>query len=419
MRHSLIITMHQLRLFFIERGNLVGLLVIPVAFTVVIGIFAGDDSQTERLRVDVVDHDDTDLSRELLAEIRSANTNLVLCPYDNDDDFCRLDDDLEFDEERIVERLEDEVALAFIEIPANFADDLLDGQLVQIVYRSNENITAPTYILQAVQAATQRLSGAVVAANVGAQAAETFQGLEFADDEDRRAFKAGVQTSASAIWSQDPITVDYVLTEGEDGEADDSVQDGFGQSVPGMGTMFVMFTVFGGTFILVRERQNWTLQRLATMPLSRAQILGGLILTMVVLGMIQYVVVFAVGVIAGLNLGDDPLALILIMLSFTLAVSALTFLMTGFVRTEGQAGSITTLLGLVLAPLGGAWWPLEIVPEFMQTIGHISPVAWAMDGFRELIFFDGNLAVVVPSILILLGYAAVFFVVGVWQFGYE
>ncbi|RMF82114.1 MAG: ABC transporter permease [Chloroflexi bacterium] len=155
------------------------------------------------------------------------------------------------------------------------------------------------------------------------------------------------------------------------------------------------------------------------MPVSNAHILGGLILAFFVLGMIQYAVVFLVGIAVGLNLGSDPVAIVLIMMAFTLTTGGLTFVLANFIRTEQQAGSLTTLLGLTLAPLGGAWWPLEIVPDFMRTIGHLSPVAWAMDGFRELIFFDGTLADVWLYIVILLGYAIVLFAFGVYRFSYE
>ena len=52
-------------------------------------------------------------------------------------------------------------------------------------------------------------------------------------------------------------------------------------------------------------------------------------------------------------------------------------------------------------------------------MGHISPVAWAMDGYTSLIFENGGLGTVYPSILILLGAAAVFFVLGVRRFRYD
>jgi ABC-2 type transport system permease protein len=109
-------------------------------------------------------------------------------------------------------------------------------------------------------------------------------------------------------------------------------------------------------------------------------------------------------------------ALVLIMVSFTLCMTALTLALTTVLRTVAQATGITLFITLTLAPLGGAWWPLEIVPAWMRAVGHISPVAWAMDGFRSLLFESGNLSTVAVPILVLLGMTVVFFVIGATRF---
>jgi ABC-2 type transport system permease protein len=196
-------------------------------------------------------------------------------------------------------------------------------------------------------------------------------------------------------------------------------QAGFGQSVPGMGSMFVMFTVFGALFILIRERKNWTLQRLVMMPVARWQILSGKILMWFVTGMIQFSVVFLIGLALRVNFGDQPLALVVVMVLFTLCMTALAFAVSTFLKTEQQANSISLLLALTLAPLGGAWWPLDIVPDFMRVIGHVTPVAWTMDAFQMLIFEQGTLLTILPNLAILAGFTAVFFVIAVRRFRYE
>ena len=75
-------------------------------------------------------------------------------------------------------------------------------------------------------------------------------------------------------------------------------------------------------------------------------------------------------------------------------------------------------LALTFASLGGAWWPLEIVPEFMQRIGHLTPVAWVMDAFRDLLFYGGGLSAILPELAVLLGAAVLLFGVGIWRFRY-
>ncbi|RMF79049.1 MAG: ABC transporter permease, partial [Chloroflexi bacterium] len=295
MRPALNIMRLQLMIFFAQRGNLIGLIVIPVAFTIAIGFAGGGfgDSEDDAILIDVIDRDESALSAQFLTDLREANPRFVLCPFDNDaDDICDLGDTA-LDETTATERLKDETALAFIEIPADFEAHVQAAIPVNIIYRANENISAPSFILQAVQTVTQRMSATLVAATAGTDAASKFPGVAFADENDRAAFAEAIRTRAAAIWAETPITIDFVLTDVD--ETDESTTIGFGQSVPGMGTMFVMFTVFAGVFGIVQQRQQWTLQRLVTMPVSNAHILGGLILAFFVLGMIQYAVVFLVG----------------------------------------------------------------------------------------------------------------------------
>ena len=135
------------------------------------------------------------------------------------------------------------------------------------------------------------------------------------------------------------------------------------------------------------------------LPLSRAQILGAKIGAYFTLGMIQFFIVFAVGAAAfGMDFGSNPPVLLAVMAAFVLCITALTFALAPWITSEGHARGLVLLLSLSLAPLGGAWWPLEIVPEFMQTLGHLSPVAWAMDAFQDLIWYNGGFADVIPEI---------------------
>jgi ABC-2 type transport system permease protein len=248
--------------------------------------------------------------------------------------------------------------------------------------------------------------------------AEDFEPYRSASESEQAAFRQAVYERAAELWMQDPVAIDYRLTEQSETPVSGQ-QAGFGQSVPGMGSMFVMFTVFSALYVLIRERVNWTLQRLVMMPLSRGQILGGKMLMWFITGMIQYFVVFAIGIAFGLNFGDDLFAMLVVMVVFTACVTALTFAISTLLRTEMQANSVSLLLALTLAPLGGAWWPLDIVPEFMRLVGHISPVAWAMDAFRLLLFENGTLVDTLPYLAVLAAMGVVFFGFAVWRFRYE
>jgi ABC-2 type transport system permease protein len=420
MRNIWNIAINDLRIYFKDPGTIVNMFIVPIMIAVVFGIgFGGGDSPTQ-LRVDVIDNDQTPLSAQFLTELRQANNTLVLCPFDNtEDDFCRLEDDPTLTEGRSVTRLSDNTALALIEIPAGFQTGIDSGQPQSIIYRSNENATAPSYILQAVQAVTQRMGGALVAANVGVDIVENSDAVSFSDEAQQTEFRQAVYDRAGEIWSTNPFTVDFQQTTIDPASQLSSTQRGFGQSIPGMGSMFVTIFVMTSMITLIQERRNWTLQRLATFPIPRRQILGGKILMFFLLGMIQYLTLFAVGRLLGMSLGNDPIALLAVMVSLTLCATALAFALGTFIRTEMQGAAMLNLLGLTLAPLGGAWWPLDIVPDFMRIVGHVSPIAWAMDAFHVLLYERGGLGDVLLPIGVLLALAVGFFLIAIRRFRYD
>lgn len=415
MQKLLTITWNDLRQILAQRSTLVNLFFIAPVIMVVVGLASGalgGDGGTPALLLDVLDRDDSALSQSLLDNIRAANANIVLCPYDNDDaDVCELGR-AALDESTAQARLEDETSLGLLVIPEGFDAGLRAGENVTVTYRANANISAPTYVVQAVQAAAQHIGGAFVAERVGASLVAD---LPAAEDE----LRERVFERADAIWAERPIDVRMVTGDASEAEDEESAGTGFGQSAPGIGSMYVMFTVFPLLSALIRERENWTLQRLLVAPIRKAHILGGKMLARFAIGMAQYGVLFGIAALLGTNFGGNLPAVVLTMIAYVLCITGLALALSTLVENESQAGGIGLFLTLTLAPLGGAWWPLEIVPPFMQTLGRISPVAWAMDAYGKLIWFGGTLADVLLPVGVLLAMAAVFFTFGALRFKYE
>ncbi len=414
------IALNDLRVIFKERGIWLNIIVIPLAIAYLVGFANGEAARGQptppTVIVDVIGGGSSTLSAAFLDAVRAANPTIRLCPMDSGtSDVCRLDG-ATLDETLAETRLKDQVALALLVLPPDFDAALTAGDATSIIYRSSDDAFAPTFIREAVNAAAQTVGGAAAAANIGADIADETPGLTFRDDADRSAFRTAVRDDAAGLWASDPIRVDYQLTTFDENQQVARGGGGFGQSVPGMATMYVMFAIFPLASAFILERKQWTMQRLVTMPVSRAQILGGKLLARFVLGMIQYGIMFGFGALLGVRYGDDPVALLLLMVVFVLCIGALTLALTTLLKSEAQAQGITLFLSLVLAPLGGAWWPLEIVPTFMQTAARVTPVAWVMDGYRSLIFEGGSLMTVAPSLAVLAGMTALFFAFGVARF---
>ena len=69
--------------------------------------------------------------------------------------------------------------------------------------------------------------------------------------------------------------------------------------------------------------------------------------------------------------------------------------------------------------MGGAWWPLEVTPTAFQTVVKVLPSTWAMIGFTDLISRGQGFVDILPEAGILLGFAVVFFVIGLKKLSYE
>ena len=100
------------------------------------------------------------------------------------------------------------------------------------------------------------------------------------------------------------------------------------------------------------------------------------------------------------------------LITSTLAAAALGTTLGTFVKTEAQAGGLSMMLGMVMALLGGCWYPIELFPPFVQTAAKVLPTTWAMQGMLDIVLRGEGLIGVLLEAAVLLGFAATFFASG-------
>jgi len=187
--------------------------------------------------------------------------------------------------------------------------------------------------------------------------------------------------------------------------------------IPGYLVMFVFFAAAMAAETIVRERQNHTLERLLASSVNRASILGGVFTGTLIRGMIQIIIFWVVGLLVfNIDLGLAPAAVIILSILMVIMSSAFAVMLATLARTQRSAGSLAVVTALVLAPLGGCWWPLFILPKWLQALAKVSPHAWANTGFNKLMLFGADFGAVVPEMLALLAFAVVFGAIAVWRF---
>jgi ABC-2 type transport system permease protein len=188
-------------------------------------------------------------------------------------------------------------------------------------------------------------------------------------------------------------------------------------TIPGYLVMFVFMTASFAAQLITRERLNHTMERLLSTSASRSAILGGVYAGTVVKGAIQIIIFWGIGILLfKMDLGVAPAAVFIISLLMMLMASAFGVMLSTFVHTERSASSIGVLASLIMAPLGGCWWPLFITPRWYQVIAKITPHAWANTGFNKLLIFGADFDAVIPEMLMLIAFAVVFGAIAILKF---
>jgi len=188
-------------------------------------------------------------------------------------------------------------------------------------------------------------------------------------------------------------------------------------TIPGYLVMFVFFAAAFTAETVARERENRTLERLVTVGAGRAATLGGKFLKAVYQGVLQVTMLWLVGIFGfAVTLGDAPAATIIVSALMVLVSASFGVMLASLVRTVRAAAPLAVLVSLVAAPLGGCWWPLFIVPEWMQALARFTPHGWANTAFNRLMLFGGDFGSVAYEMVALAGFGIAFAVVAVWRF---
>lgn len=381
---------------FASPSEWIFFLILPVIFTVILGNATG--VADSRVRLPIVDEANTALSEQLIAALQDSSAVRV---------------ELQ-DRASAVSDFNNRRNSAVLILPAGA--DLQNGSqstaTIQLMQQPN-NLDA-LIASQAVQAATARVSSLAQTAALSLASAEKIH--PFADEAARQAYYDTAFSQAQSELAAAPSRLNVVQ-----GSTADTVEyDPNANSSAGQLITWVFIPLIGLSSMFAYERQKGTLRRLMTTPTSRATFLIGTITGQVLTALVQMLLLVGVGIlIMHVNWGRSPVALAIMLVSSALAAAALGTMLGTFVKTEGQAGGLSTMLGMVMALLGGCWYPLELFPKIVGQIVHVLPTTWAMQGLLDIVLRGGGVPQVLPEAAVLLGFAALFFGIGVWRFRYE
>ena len=398
-----------------DRGALFQFFLLPLVFILVIaGAFSGMDTEAAdtRIPLPVVNLDAGEQAQALIHGIQQAGgvkVDLV--------EPAAGQTELETGE---IQRL--------LTIPSGFSSSIDQNQPVSLRL-VNQNGAEPEQteaVRRVVEGAAQDLA---LEFQILASLQQMGEMQVNAPEEYQRAFSTEriqeqARTQFEAARSHPLVTVEQRIPKvGEEQEQEPTFVQ---TSVPGFTVLFVFLVAQSTARSIYDEKKSGSFRRLLAAPITKASLLIGKTLPNFLLALVQFGVIFFIGRVAftwlgftPINLGHDALALVLTALVIALCSSTMGILIASLAHSEAQIGGVSTLLLWGMGIIGGSIVPTFILDRILGPLPRIAPHYWANRALDDLMLRSLPLTEVLPELGVLLGFAALFIMIGLWRFDFE
>lgn len=418
MREILALAGKDIRLLLRDRTGAFFVLIFPLLFAVFFGvIFSGEGGETAAIPIALVDEDRSDGSRDFFALLDSAKELDVL----------------ETSREEAVSLVQRGKRVAYLVLPSGFGaarERIFWGDPAQIEIGLDPSRRAEAGLLQGVLTGYYMQGIGDVFANPDKMRGSLQSAVKSIDDapQAERRFLEPLRSSlmkmdkffamadsarrdtpsSSAYTGWNPLKVQVsdvsVLRSGPHNPFDVTFPQAIIWAIIGCTASFGIS--------LVSERFRGTLVRLLTAPLKKQQILAGK-------GLACFFSVIAVSFLlllfANVVFQVKPHSYSLLLLANVCSALCFVGIMTLLAvlgKTEASASGIGWAVLLVMAMIGGGMIPLFLMPSWMQTLSHLSPLKWAVLALEGAIWRGFTLQRMLFPIGVLLAIGAVSFSLG-------
>ena len=193
------------------------------------------------------------------------------------------------------------------------------------------------------------------------------------------------------------------------------------QYVPGMAIMFLL--MIGGIGVstrIVTERKTGTFKRNLLTPISKLTFLGGELICGFIIGCIQTIIFFGIGILVfGLQIAGSILLVALISVFVIIMSVSFGLLISTFARSVDAASGAVQAFVFPAAALGGLWFPIDLMPGFMQSIAKVFPTFHSMNAFQDVIVRGKGLIEILPPLAVVACFIFAFLALGLFLFKWE
>lgn len=380
MSKILAIASSNVRRLLRERSNIFFVFIFPIALILLIGAqFGGDFAPA----VGVFQADDDPLADAITEEIQSEDS-LAVTGFESSDE--------------LTEAVERGTVQAGVAIPAGVSGLAEAGTQVEVEFLARPDGAGPQ-LQSIVSAAVARVMTPVAAAQFGAEKTESSFDEALTVARSQTAMAPGLEVETTAVGD---ALFPSTLGRFDLGAAQQLV-------------LFTFLTALAGSAALILTRKLGVSRRMLSTPTSTGTIVSGEGAGRWAVAMVQGLYIIAVTYLLFRVDWGDPLGALLILVAFSAVGAGAGMLMGAVFSNDQQAGGIGVVVSLGLAALGGCMLPIELFSPTMTRVAHLTPHAWALDGFAELVRRDGTVADILPELGVLTVYAAVLLVLAGWR----
>jgi ABC-2 type transport system permease protein len=179
--------------------------------------------------------------------------------------------------------------------------------------------------------------------------------------------------------------------------------------------LFLMFTAMQGAISLIDERRAGLWLRLGLSAGGIAPLLGGRMLWLTGLGVVQALVLFLVAALVyRVPLLANLAAWSATAICAAAASAGIALALAAACNTREQAQPVSTFAFLILAAIGGSMAPRFLMPETLQTLGWLTPHTWVIEAYQTVLWRGLVNTAVVQAWTVLSSFAVAGFLAALW-----
>jgi ABC-2 type transport system permease protein len=191
--------------------------------------------------------------------------------------------------------------------------------------------------------------------------------------------------------------------------------------IPGIIAMAEMtLSLFGTVNLNTELRQKGVIRKLSTTPITRTDWILSNILYQFILAVLSTMAMLLVSyAVFNVSLHINAWLLAFILLD-VFAFVGIGMILTRFAKEAQSAAAAANAISFPMMFLSGSFFPIELMPGFLQTVARILPLYYVNEGLRASMVFEDNMTALRYSAIIGI-FAAVVFILGIiatkWEEG--